>query len=147
MLWSHRRQFILCIIRKEGFIPLKVDFRKAYDKVNWDFLHLTFAQFGLPSSTINLIMNCTTSTSLSLKWNNEVCHNFSPTRGLRQGDPMSPYLFVLCMEKLALLIQQSADKGDWKPVWIFKNGPAFSHLFFLLMTVSCSLKLDRIRFV
>lgn len=47
---------------------------------------------------MKLIMNCTSSTSLSLKWNNEVIELFPAQRGLRQGDPMSQYLFVLCVE-------------------------------------------------
>lgn len=69
---------------------------------NW----LTLLDFGFPEHTINLIMSCTTSSSLTLKWNSEKLDPFAPTRGLRQGDPISPYLFVLCMEKLGLLIQE-----------------------------------------
>lgn len=94
--------------RKEekGYLLFKIDFEKAYDRVDWNFLRRTLCDFGFPPQTVNLIMNCTTSTSLSVKWNNERLENFTPKRGLRQGDPMSPYLFVLCMEKLAFLVQE-----------------------------------------
>lgn len=95
---------------KKGFILFKIDFEKTYDRVDWNFLRLTLLEFGFPIPTIELIMSCITSSSLSLKWNNEVLEAFKPNRGLRQGDPMSPYLFVLCMEKLSLLIQESAAK-------------------------------------
>jgi hypothetical protein len=115
---------------KSGFIMYKIDFEKAYDSVDWNFLKITLTEFGFPTSTIDLIMSCTTSSSLSLKWNNEKLENFAPTRGLRQGDPMSPYLFLLCMEKLALLIQEKIDSNKWLPIRISSNGPAISHLFF-----------------
>lgn len=55
---------------------------------------------------------------------------FKPTRGLRQGDPLSPYLFVFCMERLGLLIQQQISIGLWKPVRLSRRGPKVSHLFF-----------------
>lgn len=89
---------------KSGYIMFKIDFEKAYDRVDWQFLRLTLSEFGFPHHSINLIMSCVTQANLSVKWNNEGLERFAPTRGLRQGDPMSPYLFVLCMEKLALLI-------------------------------------------
>ena len=57
-------------------------------------------------------MNCTTLTSQSLKWNNEVCDSFFLKRGFRQGDPVSPYLFILYMEKIILLNQQKVHEGD-----------------------------------
>lgn len=90
---------------KSGYLLFKIDFEKAYDRVDWDFLKLTLNEFGFPPTIIDLIMHCTTSSSLALKWNSEKLEQFVPRRGLRQGDPMSPYLFVMCVEKLALLIQ------------------------------------------
>lgn len=63
-------------------------------------------------------------------WNGSRLDGFEPTCGLRQGDPMSLYLFVLCMEKLALSIQEKVAKGIWHPVHISRGGPGISHLLF-----------------
>lgn len=115
---------------KGGFLLFKIDFEKAYDRVDWNFLRLTLSDFGFLAPTIDLIMSCITSSSLSLTWNNEILESFNPNRGLRQGDPMSPYLFVLCMEKLGLLIQERVNQKKWLPIKIAKNGPPISHLFF-----------------
>lgn len=75
-------------------------------------------------------MNCITSTSLAWRWNSEVQEGFKPSKGLRQGDHMSPYLFVLCTEKLALMIQELVTSKKWHPVKITKQIPTISHLFF-----------------
>src|ERR1044072_9455327 len=84
----------------------------------------------MPERIINLIMCCVTSSSISILWNEARMQSFKPGRGLRQGDPMSPYLFVLCMERLSVKIHSLVDRGIWKPVMVSRNGPPISHLFF-----------------
>ena len=116
--------------KKKGTLAIKIDLHKAYDSVDWNFLQTTLVDFGFPARIIDLIMFCVSSSSLSLVWNGSRLESFSPNRGLRQGDPISPYLFVLCMEKLSLMISESVDKGDWKPVRVVRGGMGISHLLF-----------------
>jgi len=115
---------------KKGTIAFKIDLEKAYDRLNWDFLELTLHDFGFPSATISLIMSCVQSSNLSVLWNGAKTDHFIPSRGLRQGDPLSPYLFVLCMEKLSPSIQQKVLSGIWKPIQVSKGGPQLSHILF-----------------
>lgn len=116
---------------KAGFLMFKIDFEKAYDRVDWNFPRLTRSEFVFPEMIVDLIMSCVTSLTLSLKWDGEKLESFTPNRGLRQGDPMSPYLFLLCMEKLALLIQATISNNQWKPINIPPDGPAIFHLVFV----------------
>ncbi|GJT13943.1 RNA-directed DNA polymerase, eukaryota, reverse transcriptase zinc-binding domain protein [Tanacetum coccineum] len=90
----------------------KVDIKKAYDTVNWEFLRAVLVQFGIHDTMINWIMVCLTTASFSLCVNGEIHGFFKSKRGLRQGDPMSPYLFTLIMEVLNLMIKRhiSIDK-------------------------------------
>lgn len=83
------------------------------------------------------------STTLSLKWNIGVPEGFCLTKGLRQGIPLSPYLFLLYMEKLATMIQEIVANKKWLLVKIAKGGPAISYLIFsngwLLFTAAKSI--------
>ncbi|GJZ85566.1 RNA-directed DNA polymerase, eukaryota, reverse transcriptase zinc-binding domain protein [Tanacetum coccineum] len=84
----------------------KVDIQKAYDTVNWKFLEFCLKEFGFHPVMIHWIMTCLTSASFSVCVNGETHGFFRAKRGLRQGDPISPYLFTLVMEVLNLMIKR-----------------------------------------
>lgn len=115
---------------KQGGVIVKIDLEKAYDKVSWKFLLDTLIFFNLNPAWTALIMNCVTSVNSSILWNGETLEEFSPGRGLRQGDPLSPYLFVLCMERLSILIDKKCDSGSWKGIKVSRDSQTISHLFF-----------------
>ena len=75
-------------------------------------------------------MSCISSVHYKVVLNGELSDSFQPKCGIRQGDPLSPYIFVLCMEKLSHLIHQKLIDGDWKPVKTSRGGPEILHLFF-----------------
>ncbi|KAK3212866.1 hypothetical protein Dsin_017572 [Dipteronia sinensis] len=75
-------------------------------------------------------MNYVSSVQFKVILNGETSDNCRAKSGIRQGDPLSPYLFVLCMEKMSHIIHHKLTEGIWKPVKISRNGPAISHLFF-----------------
>ncbi|KAL2252872.1 UNVERIFIED_CONTAM: hypothetical protein Sindi_0081900 [Sesamum indicum] len=108
---------------------LKVDIRKAYDTVEWDFLVATLHFFGFPPTFTRWIEECVTTASFSIGLNGTSHGFFTGARGLRQGDPLSPYLFVLVMEVLHLGLSQLVEQDlrftfHWKcePARIFQLG-------------------------
>lgn len=107
----------------------KFDLEKADDHVHSDFLEHCLVDFGFPSITVRLIMHYVTSSSLSLICNGKWFSPFSPTRGLLQGDPLYPYLVVICMERLSHFILEAVNANLWQPVKIL-HGPGITHLFF-----------------
>ncbi|GJS44921.1 putative reverse transcriptase domain, reverse transcriptase zinc-binding domain protein [Tanacetum coccineum] len=86
----------------------KVDVQKAYDTVDWKFLHDVLIRYGFHPRMIGWIMECVTSTSFSISINGSLHGYFKGKRGLRQGDSMSPYLFTLVMEVLTLMLHRRA---------------------------------------
>ena len=77
-----------------------------------------------------LIMECITTVTYSILINGEPMGDIKPSRGIRQGDPLSPYLFLVCFEGLHRMIQKAACNGDINGVSICRNGPKLTHLFF-----------------
>ena len=115
---------------KRGLMAIKVDLEKAYDRLNWSFIFETLQLAGIPIQLSRLIMECVTTVTMSILWNGEITEEFSPGRGVRQGDPLSPYIFVLCIERLSHGISQAVREGCWKPIRLVKRGTPLTHLFF-----------------
>ncbi|KAL5577737.1 hypothetical protein UlMin_019436 [Ulmus minor] len=95
----------------QGWMRLKIDLQKAYDRLSWQFLEAVLKAFGFHPHWIHWVITCYSSVKMTLLLNGAPFGSFKPKRGLRQGDPMSPYLFVLCMEVLSRLINKKVDKG------------------------------------
>ncbi|GJV81463.1 RNA-directed DNA polymerase, eukaryota, reverse transcriptase zinc-binding domain protein [Tanacetum coccineum] len=89
----------------------KIDIEKAYDTVEWDFLSCCLKHFGFPELLVKWIMSCISSTSFTVNVNGDHVGFFKGMRGLRQGDPLSPYLFTLVMEVFNLVLKREIDKN------------------------------------
>ena len=87
-------------------------------------------RYHFPNNLIEIIMSCISSVSTSLLFNGGSLEPFKPSRDIRQGDPLSLYIFILCMEHLSQLIQEKCEAKVWCPVKASRSGPSLSHLFF-----------------
>jgi len=93
--------------RRMSGLCFKVDFEKAYDSVSWDFLYDMLQRLGFHCRWIMWIKGCLTSASVSVLVNGSPTEEFYPSRGLRQGDPLAPFLFLVVAEGLAGLVRQA----------------------------------------
>ena len=113
-----------------GFMALKLDMSKAYDRVEWVYLEILMRKMGFCEQWIGLIMVCVKTVTYSILVNGESKGLIHPSRGLRQGDPLSPFLFLLCTEGLHGLIKNAASRGNIKGYSLCRQGPKLTHLFF-----------------
>ena len=94
-----------------------MDLEKVYDRLEWSFIQETLVFFQLPPNLIILIMNMISSTRFHILWN-----------GMRQGDPLSPYLFILYLERLSLKLEEALRDKLLHPI-SFCRRVRLSHLF------------------
>ena len=97
--------------KKEKGVLCKLDIEKAYDKINWNFLTVVLIKMGFKEKWLGWIEWCISTASFSVMLNGSLEGFFRSSRGLRQGDPLSPYLFVLGMEYFSLLVDRAAEGG------------------------------------
>lgn len=89
---------------QDGLVAVKLDMRKAYDRVEWSFLERMMLRMPFTAPWVQMIMKCVRSVSYRVKVNRKFTDPFVSRRCLRQGDPLSPYLFILCAEAFSVLL-------------------------------------------
>ena len=108
----------------------KVDFEKAYDSVSWEFLYDMLQRLGFHSRWIMWMKGCLASASVSVLVNGSPTEEFHPSRGLRQGDPLAPFLFLVVAEGLAGLVRQVTKANLYEGLNIGRSEVGLSMLQF-----------------
>ncbi|BFG21853.1 hypothetical protein CerSpe_081270 [Prunus speciosa] len=111
-------------------LALKLDMAKAYDRVEWIFLEAMMRQLGFAPTFCQWIMECISTVTYSILINGETTGQIAPSRGLRQRDPLSPFLFLICAEGLSALLQHHEERGAFHGFQPRPHGLSISHLFF-----------------
>ncbi|GJW93796.1 RNA-directed DNA polymerase, eukaryota, partial [Tanacetum coccineum] len=119
-----------CKSNKKQALIFKVDFEKAYDSVRWDFLDDVLRKFGFGDKWCKWIQCCLRSSRGSIMVNGSPTEEFQFGKGLKQGDPLSPFLFILIMESLHISFQRIVDAGLFKGIKIGGGMVNLSHLFY-----------------
>ena len=116
--------------RKQKGMVFKLDFEKAYDRVNWDFLDRVFCRKGFGDRWRGWIKGCLSSVVFSVIVNGEPKEWFRGFRGVRQGDPLSPFLFTLVVDVLSRMLARGVETGVVKGLEVGNEGLEISHLQF-----------------
>lgn len=115
---------------KNNFMVVKLDMAKAYDRIEWCFVERMLTVMGFNPKWIGWIMKCVSTVSYSLMINNKPRGLLMSERGIRQGDPLSPYLFVLCSEAFTFLLNESIRRQCLTGYRVSRDGPTVANLFF-----------------
>lgn len=115
---------------KIGEVALKIDISKAYDRVDWNYLKGVMAKLCFDQKWINWMSMCLETVQYSVLMNEDGVGLVVPGRGLRQGDPLSPYLFIMCAEGLTSLIKSAEAMGDIHGIKVCRGAPILTHLLF-----------------
>jgi hypothetical protein len=128
--------FALTSWKSLGFM-LKIDLAKAFDRVEWHFIVAALARKGLHDHFINLVHACISSPNFSVIVNGQSFAKFSSNRGIRQGCPLSPYLFVFAVNELSLALQDALQANQLTGILLGPNCPPIHSLMFADDLIIC----------
>ncbi|WOL20431.1 hypothetical protein Cni_G29236 [Canna indica] len=111
-------------------MAIKLDMSKTFDHLEWPFITATLKAMGFHPHFIELIQQCIEIVSYSVIVGGQTYGYFKPARGIRQGDPLSPFLFVIAMESFLQLLEHARNQGFIHGVHISRHSPSISSLFF-----------------
>ena len=114
---------------KQSYAVVNLDMSKAYDRVEWSFLEKMMIKLGFHERWVDTIMKCVNTVTYRIKVNGQLTDEIAPQRGLRQGDPLSPYLFLLCAEAFSCLLLAAERRGELG-VKVCQDAPSINHLLF-----------------
>lgn len=113
---------------KRKAFSFKVDFEKAFDSLGWEYLDSVLQQMEFGTKFKRWILGCLSSTRISVLVNGFATAEFGMERGIRQGDPLSPFLFIIAAEGLHMAMEMAKEKGLFQGVKLPHDGPFISHL-------------------
>jgi hypothetical protein len=116
--------------KSNSHCALKLDMMKAYDRLEWPYLEAILGKLGFAQAWIDVVMGMIKSVSFSVLFNGEKLDQFKPTRGIRQGDPISPYLFLIAAEGLSCLLKSVSQSSHFVGVQVAPTAPVVNHLLF-----------------
>lgn len=111
-------------------MALKIDMSKAFDRVEWTYLKVILLQMGFNEKWVYLILQCVNSVTYRVVHHKHEVGPILPSRGLRQGDPLSPFLFIICVEGISALIKHFEMKKWIHGIKICRNAPSITHMLF-----------------
>ncbi|XP_072087135.1 uncharacterized protein [Arachis hypogaea] len=124
------RNCALAKVKKKSSAIIKLDFQKAYDRVKWSFVDIVLHKMGFGLKWREWIKECVCSASMSVLINGSPSKPLKMERGLRQGDPLSPFLFVLVVDVLHRIIGEAVRNGCIAPLLVGRDDIELSHLQF-----------------
>nr|KAJ0214448.1 hypothetical protein LSAT_V11C400195850 [Lactuca sativa] len=121
---------VICWLKKnkKKAFTFKADFEKAFDSLSWEFLDSIMQQMEFGAKWRLWIHGCLSSTRVSVLVNGSATKEFGMERGVRQGDPLSPFLFNIAAEGLHITMKEAEEKGIFKGLQLPNHGPIISHL-------------------
>lgn len=116
-----------------NFMATKLDMAKPYDWVKWSFLNAMLHKLGFAENFCQCVMECVQTVSYSVVINGVTTGNIMPNRGIQQGDPLSPFLFLICAKGFSSLIRNEERFGWIRGMFVNASNVSISHVFFLFM--------------